>query len=353
VSERTALVIAAAVCNYNGREHLPHCLAALAAQSLPPSEIWLFDNASTDGSVAWVREHHPRVKVVELGANRGPCPARNAALERLESEWVLLLDNDAVLEPEALAELAACAARHPSAALVQPRSVFFDEPDRVHYDGGDFHYCGLFALRHFGARLADLGPAEQREVAGAVAVALLARRAVLLELGGFDAGYFILFEDLDLSYRLSLVGQRIFSAERALCRHRGGTGGISFRSGSYPLRRSALHSRNRWRFLLKCLRARTLLVAAPGLVLYELADFGFAARSGNLVGWIQGKVQLARSLGEILRARRAVQRDRSARDRDLLVGGPLTPHPKLRGRASRALSALLACWWKLTRPLAG
>jgi hypothetical protein len=141
--------------------------------------------------------------------------------------------------------------------------------------------------------------------------------------------------------------------------HRGGTGGISFRGAiEYPRRRAFFHSRNRWIFLCKCYAWRTLLVAAPGLLVYELVWLAFTLRSGTFGGWFEGKRDFVRKLPRALRLRREVQRTRVVRDRDLLVGGPLTVSAQLRsaggpGPALRALDGLLSAWWACVRRLAG
>jgi GT2 family glycosyltransferase len=349
--------VSVVVCNYQGAGHLPHCLPALRAQTVRPDELIVVDNASTDGSAELARELAPEARVERLAQNRGPGPARNRGLELARNRWVLLVDNDAVPAPDCLERL--LAARRPGAVLVQPRSVFDDEPDRVHYDGGRFHYAGLFSLRNFGLPLAEALGRGVVEVDGAVSVALLVDREQVLAAGGFDPRFFILFEDLDLSYRLRLEGHAILSVEEALVRHRAGTAGISFREASkdsgYPARRAFLHSRNRWIFLLKNYRLATLLVAAPGLALYELAQLAFALREGHPLAWVRGKLALLAGLGPTLAARSAVQRRRRRTDRELLVVGPLTIHPQL-GRERRAVVLLdraLACWWRLVRHLAG
>lgn len=347
--------VSVAVCNYNGAEHLPPCLEALLAQTHPIDELLVVDNASTDGSEALVRERFPAARWIGLGRNDGPCPARNAALESARNEWVLLVDNDAVLARDVLEKLVAAARARPDAALVQPRSVFASDPQVVHYDGGSFHYAGLFSLRNFSVPLAQAEGRGTVEVDGAVSVALLARRSTLLELGGFDPDYFILFEDLDLSYRLRLAGHAILSVEDALVLHRGGTGGISFRGAiEYPRRRAFFHSRNRWIFLAKCYRARTLFVAAPGLLLYELVWLAFTLRSRTFGGWIEGKRDFLARLPGVRRRRRAIQAARRRADRELLVGGPLTLSAQLRGGAAeRLLDGCLRAWWTLVRGLAG
>jgi GT2 family glycosyltransferase len=272
---------------------------------------------------------------------------------------VLLVDNDAVLAPDVLEKLLAAAREHPDAALLQPRSVFDSEPDVVHYDGGRFHYVGLFSLRNFGVSLAQAEGRGTEPVDGAVSVALLADRAALLDAGAFDARYFVLFEDLDLSWRLRLSGHTIWSVEEALVRHRGGTTGISYRGAvGYPRRRAFLHSRNRWLFLVEGLHWRTLLLCLPGLIAYELVWALFTLRSGAFLGWLEGKLGFARELGAALAKRGRVQGTRRIRDRDLLVGGPLTVSPQLRGPdrpplTLRCLDAVLASWWSVVRRFCG
>ncbi len=349
--------IRAVVCNYNGREHLPPCLAALRAQTRKLAEILVVDNASEDDSRELLAREHPDVRVETLGRNEGPCPARNRALELVGDEWILLVDNDAVLASDALAKLEHAALAHPEVSVIQPRSVFDAQPDVVHYDGGSLHYCGLFSLRNFHVPVVRAESSGTVEVGGLIAVALLVKRSVLRELGGFDAAYFVLFEDLDLSHRLRMAGHRILSVEDALCRHRGGTAGISYRGAvEYPRRRAFLHSRNRWIHLFKNHSWRTLLLTAPALLCYELVWALFTLASGTFGGYLQGKAAFLRGIPRTLRERSAVQRTRRVRDRDLLVGGPLTIAPQLdrggaRSFALRALDRALWAWWSLVKPL--
>jgi len=349
------------VCNYDGVAHLPHCLDALAALRGEVAEVIVVDDASSDASLELLRERYAHVRVVARERNEGPAAVRNAGMRAAGTRWVLAVDNDAVLAPDVLELLCAAAAREPEAVLVQPRSVFAREPGRVHYDGGGFHYAGLIALRNFYRPLEEAGRcaggAGALEVDCAVSVALLADRERVLEVGGYDERYFILFEDLDLSFRLRARGWKVLSVPGALVRHRAGTAGVSYREGPrYPRRRAFYHSRNRWRFLVKCYRPWTLACAAPGLLLYEVAWLAFALAGGNLGAWCAGKWALSRELGDVLRRRAAFQRARRVGDGGLLVGGPLTVTPSVargaaRARALRLLDACLRAWWTVARRL--
>lgn len=344
--------VSAVVCNYNGERYLEDCLRSVLAQG--PDEVIVVDDASTDGSVALVRARFPQVEVLELARNSGPCAARNAGMRAARNRWVLAVDNDAVLAEDVLAKLRAALEADHGACLAQTRSVLHDEPTRVHYDGGGFHYIGLIALRNF---YVPLERAEGRGVVEAdalVAICALMDRDVVLARGGYDEALFYLAEDLDLSLRLKLAGERLLSVEDALVRHRGGTAGLSFRGGGYPARRVFLHARNRRRILAKCLRVRTLVLIAPAFAAYELVWLAFALRNRELGAQLAGRIAFLRSWRELLRARAAVQAQRVRRDRDVLVGGPLVLSPALVAKpaarwAARVVDGGLRAWWKVVR----
>ncbi len=351
--------VSVVVVNYQGADYLGECLSAVRALEGDVDEVIVVDNASTDASVAIVREQFPDVHVLPMPTNDGPCPARNAGMRAARNRWVLALDNDAVVQPDTLAKLCAAAAADARIAIAQPRSVFASEPTRVHYDGGAFHYAGLIALRNFYRPITGAEGNGTVDVDCAVAVALLVDRDALIAAGGYDETMFILFEDLDLSYRLRAAGARIVSVEDCVVLHKGGTPGISFREGPrYPGSRVFFHSRNRWTFVAKCYRTRTILVALPGLVLYELAWFAFAALQGHAGDWWRGKRAFF-GLKARRRADRArFQELRTVPDRALLVGGPLTITPALkvggwRGVFDALLSTALRAWWFVARPFAG
>jgi GT2 family glycosyltransferase len=353
--------ISVAVCNYNGEAYLDECLSAVRALEGGVDEILVVDNASTDRSLAILADRHPDVRVLRLARNDGPCPARNAGMRAARNRWVLALDNDAVVRPDALAKLVSAVETLESGApgarvaIAQPRSVFFADPSRVHYDGGAFHYAGLIALRNFYRPAAEAEGSGTVLVDCAVAVALLVDRDALLALGGYDERFFILFEDLDLSYRLRARGFAIASVEDAIVLHKGGTPGISFREGPrYPESRVFLHARNRCLFVTKNYRGWTLAVAAPGLAVYELASFALAIASGGLAAWARGKWKFVGLLPRVLRERSTIQRGRTIGDRALLRGGPLTIAPGLAQSAARrglirALDAALRAWWSVAR----
>jgi GT2 family glycosyltransferase len=344
------------ICNYNGEQHLPACLDALGRMRGDVAEILLVDNASTDRGLEIVARDFPHVRVLQTGYNAGPCVARNLGMKNSYTDWVLAIDNDAVVGEETLERLIA-AQKETGAVIVQPRSVFDSEPERVHYDGGAFHYVGLIQLRNFYVPLDEAEGCGVLDVDCCISMCLLIDKAKVLGIGGYDERYFILFEDYDLSYRLRSRGERIVSVEDTLVRHRAGTPGISFREGpKYPGTRVFFHSRNRWVFLFKNHEWRTLIVTAPGLLAYEFVGLCFATLSGHPVPWLRGKLAALGMLMNLGPARSVVQRGRVLRDGDLLVGGNLTVTPALASKPAKrvllgGVNGFLKFVWKLARPL--
>lgn len=345
--------VIATLCNWNGRAYLGDCIRALKAQTRPPRRIVVYDNASTDGSPEAVRAEFPDVTVVDMGSNLGPGAPRNRGLEEADSEWVLQVDADALLAPDCLEKLLADAQAN-DAAIAMPRALFDGDRTRVHYDGGSFHYVGVMTLRNFFAPLPPPEPA--RDVDAVISMALLMRRAKVAATGGYDVGYFILFEDHDLSYRLRARGERLRLVPDALVYHREGTAGLSYREGpDYPRRRAYLHSRNRWRLLVRNHSTAALLLGLPGIAAYEFVWFAFAALRGLLGAWLEGKRAVLAELPELLRARRELAAARKVGDGQLLQAEKLTHAPMVRrGVAARVaetlLDAFLRGWWFLVRP---
>lgn len=347
--------ITVTVCNFNGADYLPDCLAAIRAQSCPPARIRVYDNASTDDSVVQVRQRFPDVEVVAMGRNDGPCPPRNRGLEEAGTRWVLQVDSDVILEPDCLAKLHA-AASDSAAAIVMPRAVFDGDVRRVHYDGGSFHYVGVMTLRNFFAPKPSHAEAPV-EVDAVISMALLVDREKVLAAGGYHEDFFILFEDHDLSYRLRAAGETLLLVPAAEVRHREGTAGISYREGPrYPRRRAFLHSRNRWMVLLRNHSAGALVLGLPGILIYEATWLVFALARGNLGAYVHGKWEVLRALPDLLRQRRQLARRRRVRDAVLLRADDLTHAPMVKtsslgARLDRLLSRVLRAWWRLVLPL--
>ena len=127
--------------NYNGIGYLKDCLDTLREQTCKNYETVLVDNGSTDGSLAFVKEHYPWVKILALDRNYGFCHAVNAGIRAAESSYVFLLNNDTKLHEDCIEELLIMMRQHPHCFSCSARMIKMHEPDKLD-DAGDY-YCAL------------------------------------------------------------------------------------------------------------------------------------------------------------------------------------------------------------------
>lgn len=199
--------VTAIVVNWNGERYLERCLGALAAQTLPPRRVIVVDNASADASARIVRERFPQFELVEAGDNLGFAAANNRAAHMACGAWIATLNPDAFPDPDWLERLLSAADRHPDCASFACRMAMDGPGDRLDGEGDAYHLSGLAWRRHHGLP-ADESETDEVEVFSPCAGAALYRRDAFLDAGGFDEDYFCYFEDVDLGFRLRLLGHR-------------------------------------------------------------------------------------------------------------------------------------------------
>jgi GT2 family glycosyltransferase len=343
------------VVNHNGGDKVLRCIQALKSQTVPFEASMVVDSGSTDGSPDRIREAHPDVRIVLLGANLGPAAARNAAIDRADGDFIFWIDHDIYAAPDCLERLleAWVAER---AAIIVPRIVLFPETDVVQADGGDAHFIGTLTLRNGFTPLQELGSTVRAGLGACPSGCLLMERRVAREVGGFNESYFFYLEDYEFSLRVRIFGHKILSEPAAVTFHDRGEGTkLSFRGqGTYPSERAHLLMRNRLRTLMTHYTVRTLIVLAPALLLYELVSLVFALLRGWGGAWFQAWRWQFGHVQQLRDARRSLQARRVTPDREILSGGnlPLAPgllrSPVLRALAW-ALSRVLNAYWSVAR----
>ncbi len=212
-----ATTVTIAVVSWNTRD-----LLARALRSLQPdvdaglAEVWVVDNASSDGSADLVRDEFPSATLVANPENAGFGSAVNQVAAETSSEWLACANADVALRPGALAELIACGERNPRAGALAPRLVLPD--GSTQHSVFAFPEIGTSLVLATGAYRLVPGLADRlalpghwdsgraRPVPWAVAAFLLFRRAAWDEAGGFDERQWMYAEDLDLGWRLRRAG---------------------------------------------------------------------------------------------------------------------------------------------------
>jgi GT2 family glycosyltransferase len=297
--------VAVVIGNYRGEQLLGDCLASVQRQSLPPREVLVVDGASPDRSVEVAEGLGARVLRRE---NQGLGFLYNEGARASSCDFVLLLNNDVALDEHCLELLAG--------ALAADESLFAADPRQVDWKGDrDVKARTTLArgrlLREYipSLHLDDLVPsAETVPTVSAHGAAMLVRRPLFLELGGFDETFFMEWEDLDLCWRAWLGGHGSVYVPGAWLRHRVGA---ATSPGDLTGRLSSSHH-NLMRFALKCLPAS----AATRVLVGELLRLPAHPR---LIA--PAALGLLRELPEILALRRQIVPSRAHFDW-LLAGMP-------------------------------
>ena len=196
---------------YRSRAVIAECLASVARAK----SVVVVDNASDDDSTAVARAALPSARIVANRVNQGFGRANNQGAALAETEFALLLNPDAQLEPGALEQLVACADRNPNAAIVAP-AILNADGTRI-----TSHNVGLFDQSRIRGktRLPPDGDICADFLSGA---ALMVRTAAFREIGGFDPNIFLYFEDDDLCLRMRRAGYALVQTPAAAVRHKGG-----------------------------------------------------------------------------------------------------------------------------------
>jgi GT2 family glycosyltransferase len=301
-----------AIATYNGRELLSAALASLEAQRFRDFRVIVVDDASTDATVAWLRERCPEVRVIAHTVNKGVTAALNAGLRAADSEFVCLLNNDVELAPDCLGELVRALRDHPSAGSAAPKLLSFDDRGLLDGAGDAFYWAGTGWRRGHGER--DVGQYDREQaIFGACAGAAVYRRSALDAVGLLDEDFFAFYEDLDWSLRAQLAGFSCRYVPSAVAYHRGsatvGKDGAGFMS--YHTWRNGI-----W-MVTKDYPLPLLLLYLPRIVFGQLRNLQIATRERKLgLLWHVWRDAI-RGLPAALRKRPAVQRSRRVTLRQL------------------------------------
>ncbi|MFA9477352.1 glycosyltransferase family 2 protein [Phycisphaerales bacterium AB-hyl4] len=310
--EGEALTIA--VINHNGSDVLKRTLDALQKVTYRPLELLLVDDASTDGSDLWARQAYPSLRVVRMASNAGrPSIVRNRALREARSRYVLLLDHDVCLRPDAPTNLMKAMRLRPGVAATAPRLVYANDPNRLYGDGTNLHYL---CISGFNARGQSI---EQRPIRtpfpSLAGGNVLFDREVALWLGGYDEDYhFGWGEDAELCLRCRIAGFDVLHVPEAVGSHVERPRGLN---------RAEAQFYNRYRMMFTIYETRTLLLLAPALIVFEFCLLVLSMSKGTAMMYLRAIRGAIRDAGPITWQRAQVQATRMVGDLDLLEASPL------------------------------
>jgi GT2 family glycosyltransferase len=322
-------LVSVIVVNWNGLSFLDDCLASLERQTWPRREYIVVDNGSTDGSAERIRswaERLPDARAIFLTENTGFCRANNLAVAEARGEWLALLNNDAIAEPDWLQELMLYGDEARRVGMLASKILFCEPPGVIDKAGHLIYWDGQNRGR--GTMEKDSGQyAQPEEILWPDACAALYHRRLFEETGGFDETFFAYGDDADLGMRARLLGWKAWYVPTAVVHHR-----HSATAGAYSPLKVMLVERNRLLLAVKNF-PMSLLLQNPYWTLRRFAWNALAAvrrqgSAGRFVashGWSRLPLNLAwsylsalRLLPGVLRRRHRIQQTRRLSRREIL-----------------------------------
>ena len=240
--------VAVVVVNLNSAEDTRTCLDSLLAQDYPRElmDLIVVDNASTDGSLEMLARDYPSVRVLPQDTNTGFSPAVNTGARSAEAECLVLVNNDARIEPDFIRELVRAYDPGSGTVCVAGHIVNWDGTT-LDFGEGAVNFYGMGQQLGYGTPIATAAIEDGRELLFACGGAMLVSRRVFLDSGGLDEDFFAYFEDVDFGWRLWVLGYRVVLATRAKAYHK-----MHGTSSRFPLhQRFLLYERNALRTIIK------------------------------------------------------------------------------------------------------
>lgn len=322
--DRVAIVI----LNWNGEKMLSQYLSSVVEFSADDAVIYVADNASTDNSLSFLGTHYPEVHVLPLDRNWGFAEGYNRALRQIEAEYYVLLNSDVEVTPHWLTPLLGFMDTHPEVAACQPKLLSVARRHAFEYAGAAGGFIDKFGYPFCRGRLFDTVEDDTGqydtplEIHWATGACLMIRASDYWESGGLDGRFFAHNEEIDLCWRLRIMGRHIFCLPESKVYHLGG--------GTLPkgnARKTFLNFRNNLTMLYKNLPEDELrMVMVSRWFLDYLAAFQTLILNGN---WGDCKA--------IFKARREFRRwIKDFRDDRLRIQKMRTP-PQMKYRAPISL----------------
>lgn len=304
---------------WNGKEFLQAHLPSLKNLKYSNYEVIIVDNASTDGSVEFVRNNYPEFKIIQNKENLGTAEGSNVAVNVAKGKYIFWVSNDMEFDPSILDYLVKRCEENNSIGIctVKMRRIkngrLIREIDSV---GADVDIFGFPASR--GINKPDNGQYDYpTDLFFSFGGAMFIRKKVLEEIGGYDSDYFTLGDDIDLSWRVHLAGYRVVAEPKALLYHRVSA---TLETTHSRAQKRYLSERNTLRTLLKNYSKGYLIFILPlyfSILLLEVCFFIIVGKPSIAKAGINAVVWNIKHFRDTLEKRRRAQNLRKVKDGDI------------------------------------
>ena len=220
--------LAIVILNWNGAPMLRQYLPSVLRYSRDEATVYVADNASTDDSLQLLREHFPEVKLILFDRNWGFAEGYNKALAQIDAKYYLLLNSDIEVTHHWLTPLLEFMDAHDDVAACQPKLLSIAERDRFEYAGACGGFLDRYGYPFCRGRIFDTVERDDGQydypcdLLWATGAALMVRASLYNNVGGLDGRFFAHNEEIDLCWRLRLLGYRICCLPESVVYHVGG-----------------------------------------------------------------------------------------------------------------------------------
>ncbi|MFA6593832.1 MAG: glycosyltransferase family 2 protein [Candidatus Buchananbacteria bacterium] len=301
------------IVTYNSRHKIADCLNSVNRQNYPRElvQVAVVDNNSNDSTKDYLAEAWPQVTVIANNNNTGFAAANNQiyAFAKGQADYLVLLNDDTIVEPNWLTRLVNAALSDDKIAAVQSKLLLYPEKNLVNSLGNSIQFLGFAFCNHYRepdnhdyTALFDLPYAS--------GAAVLLKLSALEEIGLFDEKLFMYHEDVDLGWRLRLLGYRAVIDPLSVVYHK-----YNYSKAKYKF---YYMDRNRWIVLLKNYRLATIILLAPMLLIMEFGITLYSIKNGWFKEKLKGWAWLIKNLGYVLSERKKIQGLRQTSDRKIL-----------------------------------
>lgn len=301
------------IVNWNSWDILSQCLEKLKEQTFQDFNVIVVDNASDRPAPTGLISGYPNLTLIQNPSNVGYAAANNQVIMSLgQSQWVALLNPDAFPEPDWLAKLADASRKYPDYAMFASRQILDGDRHLLDGDGDVYHISGKVWRNQHGM-IKNGATCELREIFSPCGAAALYRTDALVTVGGFDEDFFCYVEDVDLGFRLRLMGHRCLLVPDAVVHHIGSatTDGQHSDFSVYHGHRNLV-----WTFV-KNMPEALFWLCLPYHLALNLATLVMYGARGRWRVIIKAKRDAIKGLPKMWRKRREIQARRVASVRDI------------------------------------
>jgi hypothetical protein len=300
--------LAVVVLSYNGKQLLEKFLPPILSTRTPYTEVYVVDNASTDGTYEFVQERFPEAKLIRIEVNRGFTNGYVQSLPQIDADYYALVSSDVEVSPGWIEPVVNLFDSDPTVGLVQPKIKSYNKKNEFEYSGAAGAYIDKYGYPFCRGRLfftieEDEGQYEDtREVFWCSGACMFIRSELYHRLGGFDNDYYAHMEDIDLSWRVKNAGYKVMVCPKSTVYH---VGGHIISYGSPP--KIFRNYKNGLIMMLKNLPGGEVWWKIPFRILLDIIAGFRALLTGNpkeMQAIFRAHIQFLSGLGQWLRKRK-------------------------------------------------